>query len=70
MASQWGRKETVIWPPQVPIYTIGTMILAVPVLMTLLFSLYLTKPFLARNYTGTTSKAQPVPSSRCTTRSV
>ena len=52
MASQWGRKETVIWPPQVPIYTIGTMILAVPVLMTLLFSLYLTKPFLARNYTG------------------
>ena len=24
MATQWGRKETVIWPPQVPIYTIGT----------------------------------------------
>ena len=52
MASQWGRKETVIWPPQVPIYTIGTMILAVPILMTLLFGLYITKPFLARNYTG------------------
>ncbi|MBB5061656.1 type IV secretory pathway TraG/TraD family ATPase VirD4, partial [Granulicella aggregans] len=52
MASQWGRKETVIWPPQVPIYTIGTMILAVPIVMTLLFGLYLTKPFLARNYTG------------------
>ena len=52
MASQWGRKETVIWPPQVPIYTIGTMILAVPILMTLLFGLYCTKPFLARNYTG------------------
>ena len=52
MATQWGRKETVIWPPQVPIYTLGTMILAVPILMTLLFGLYLTKPFLARNYTG------------------
>ena len=52
MASQWGRKETVIWPPQVPIYTVGTMILAVPILMTLLFGLYLTKPFLARDYTG------------------
>jgi type IV secretory pathway TraG/TraD family ATPase VirD4 len=52
MASHWGRKETVIWPPQVPIYTIGTMILAVPILMTLLFGLYMTKPFLARNYTG------------------
>ena len=52
MATQWGRKETVIWPPQVPIYTIGTLILAVPILMSLLFGLYLTKPFLARNYTG------------------
>ena len=52
MASHWGRKETVIWPPQVPIYTIGTLILAVPILMTLLFGLYISKPFLARNYTG------------------
>jgi hypothetical protein len=52
MATQWGRKETVIWPPQVPIYTIGAMILAVPILMTLLFGLYSMKPFLARNYTG------------------
>jgi type IV secretory pathway TraG/TraD family ATPase VirD4 len=52
MATQWGRKETVIWPPQVPIYTIGTMILAVPICLTLLFGLYITKPFLARNYTG------------------
>ncbi len=52
MASQWGRKETVIWPPQTPIFTIGTIILAVPILMTLLFGLYVTKPFLARNYTG------------------
>lgn len=52
MATQWGRKETVIWPPQVPIYTIGTMILAVPVLMSLLFGLFTMKPFLARNYTG------------------
>jgi type IV secretory pathway TraG/TraD family ATPase VirD4 len=52
MATQWGRKETVIWPPQVPIYTIGAMILALPILMTLLFGLYSMKPFLARNYTG------------------
>ena len=52
MASQWGRKETLIWPPQVPVYTIGTMILAVPILMSLLLGMYLTKPFLAREYTG------------------
>jgi type IV secretory pathway TraG/TraD family ATPase VirD4 len=52
MASQWGRKETVIWPPQVPVYTIGTMILVVPILMSLLLGLYLSKPFLAREYTG------------------
>ena len=25
MASQWGRKETVFWPPQTPIYTYGAM---------------------------------------------
>jgi type IV secretory pathway TraG/TraD family ATPase VirD4 len=52
MASQWGRRETVIWPPQVPIYTYGVLILAVPIVITLLFGLYMTKPFLARNYTG------------------
>ncbi len=52
MASQWGRKETVIWPPQVPIYTVSTMVLALPIFMTLLFGMYMTKPFLARNYTG------------------
>ncbi len=52
MASQWGRKETVLWPPQVPVYTIGTMILAVPILMSLLLGMYLSKPFLAREYTG------------------
>ena len=52
MASQWGRKETVIWPPQVPVYTIGTMILAVPIVMCLLLGMYFTKPFLAREYTG------------------
>ena len=52
MASQWGRKETVIWPPQVPVYTIGTMILAVPITMCLLLGMYLMKPFLAREYTG------------------
>lgn len=52
MASQWGRKETVIWPPQVPVYTIGTVMLAVPIVMMLLFALYRVKPFLARNYTG------------------
>lgn len=53
MAQQWGRKETVIWPPQVPIYTYGTLLLALPILFTLLFSMYMMKPFLARNYTGT-----------------
>ena len=52
MASQWGRKETVVWPPQVPIYTIGTMILAVPIVMCLLLGMYFMKPFLAREYTG------------------
>ena len=30
MATQWGRKETVIWPPQVPIYTFGVL-LSVPI---------------------------------------
>ena len=25
MASQWGRKETVIWPPHVPILTYGAL---------------------------------------------
>jgi type IV secretory pathway TraG/TraD family ATPase VirD4 len=57
MATQWGRKETVIWPPQVPIYTYGVLLLMVPIALTLLFSLYLTKPFLARNYTGAYIKA-------------
>ena len=52
MASHWGRKETVIWPPQVPIYTYGVLLLAVPIVITLLFGLYMTKPFLERNYTG------------------
>jgi type IV secretory pathway TraG/TraD family ATPase VirD4 len=57
MATQWGRKETVIWPPQVPIYTYGVLLLTVPIALTLLFSLYMTKPFLARNYTGAYVKA-------------
>jgi len=52
MAQQWGRKETVIWPPQVPIYTYATLILAIPIALTLLFGMYAMKPFLARNYTG------------------
>ena len=52
MATQWGRKETVIWPPQVPIYTIGTMILALPIVLSLLLGMYFMKPFLAREYTG------------------
>jgi type IV secretory pathway TraG/TraD family ATPase VirD4 len=52
MAQQWGRKETVIWPPQVPIYTYGTLILAIPITLTLLVGMYLLKPFLARNYTA------------------
>ena len=57
MATQWGRKETVIWPPQVPIYTYGVLLLTVPIALTLFFSLYMTKPFLARNYTGAYIKA-------------
>jgi type IV secretory pathway TraG/TraD family ATPase VirD4 len=28
MASQWGRKETIIWPPHSPIYTYGALLLA------------------------------------------
>jgi type IV secretory pathway TraG/TraD family ATPase VirD4 len=57
MASQWGRKETVIWPPQIPIYTYGVLLLTIPITLTLLFGLYMTKPFLARNYTGAYIKA-------------
>ena len=28
MATQWGRKETVIWPPHSPIYTYGAIVAA------------------------------------------
>ena len=28
MATQWGRKETVLWPPRTPIYTYGAMAVA------------------------------------------
>ena len=28
MASEWGRKETIIWPPHAPIFTYGALILA------------------------------------------
>jgi type IV secretory pathway TraG/TraD family ATPase VirD4 len=52
MAQQWGRNETVVWPPQVPIYTYATLVLAIPIALTLLFGMYTMKPFLARNYTG------------------
>jgi type IV secretory pathway TraG/TraD family ATPase VirD4 len=57
MATQWGRKETVIWPPQVPLYTYGTLILTIPIAFTLLFGMYMMKPFLARNYTGSFIKS-------------
>ena len=26
--TNWGRKETIIWPPHQPIYTIGALLLA------------------------------------------
>ena len=26
--TNWGRKETIIWPPRQPIYTIGALFLA------------------------------------------
>ena len=52
MSGQWGRKETIIWPPQVPIYTYGALILAVPITVFLLWTLFTLKPFLQRNYTG------------------
>ncbi len=29
MPTQWGRKETIIWPPHSPIYTYGAMFLAI-----------------------------------------
>ena len=57
MATRWGRKETVIWPPQVPLYTYGTLILTIPIAFTLLFGMYMMKPFLARNYTGSFIKS-------------
>ncbi len=50
--TQWGRKETVLWPPQLPIYTVCTAVLVIPILMIMLVGIYLNKPFLARNYTG------------------
>ena len=28
MATQWGRKETVVWPPHAPVYTYGAVMLA------------------------------------------
>lgn len=28
MATQWGRKETVVWPPHSPIYTYGAVLMA------------------------------------------
>ena len=27
--TKWGRKETIIWPPRKPIYTLGALFLAV-----------------------------------------
>jgi type IV secretory pathway TraG/TraD family ATPase VirD4 len=57
MATRWGRKETVIWPPQVPLYTYGTLLLTIPIAFTLLFGMYRMKPFLARNYTGSFFKS-------------
>jgi len=27
--TQWGRKETVIWPPHLPIYTYGAIFLSI-----------------------------------------
>ena len=57
MATQWGRKETVAWPPQVPLYTYGTLILTIPIAFSLLFGMYMMKPFLARNYTGSFIKS-------------
>lgn len=52
MSNQWGRKETVVWPPQVPIYTYGVLLLALPITLFLLWTLFVLKPFLQRNYTG------------------
>lgn len=28
MGTQWGRKETIVWPPQAPVYTYGAVMLA------------------------------------------
>ena len=28
MGTQWGRKETVVWPPHAPVYTYGAVMLA------------------------------------------
>ncbi len=28
MATQWGRKETVVWPPHAPVYTYGAVLMA------------------------------------------
>jgi type IV secretory pathway TraG/TraD family ATPase VirD4 len=45
---QWGRNEKILWPPQVPVYTIGAMVLSLPVAIILLVSLYMGKPLLER----------------------
>jgi type IV secretory pathway TraG/TraD family ATPase VirD4 len=41
----------------VPLYTYGTLILTIPIAFTLLFGMYMMKPFLARNYTGSFIKS-------------
>ncbi len=28
MATQWGRKESVVWPPHSPLYTYGAILMA------------------------------------------
>ncbi len=50
MATQWGRKETIVWPPHAPIYTYGFVLLALS--STVLFGLQQLRslPILEKSY--------------------
>jgi hypothetical protein len=52
MATEWGRKETAIWPPQKPIYSLAALLLAVMVMgFYVWLRLSFAEPPLVRYYT-------------------
>ena len=48
----WGRKETMVWPPRAPIYTFGALALSVVVALVFVWQyLNFTETPLRRTYT-------------------